>query len=959
MFKRTHNINQNCEAKSLPSQHKSLFNFHFASHRGPDKSSSDPYSKRNRFSFPRCGDVGYIAKQKYVRISGLASLSILIILLALSIYPITLKHDSAEATSIESNTTLTMTQGSSSANLSITPKDTTGTFSSSTTAETAQFGITTNNYTGYTLTISASDNKGLLTNTDTTITTNNTLSSISSAIDSSTFSSSTALNGKWGYKPSKYNSSSNVAFLPSPTTTASTLDTTSIANPTVANDYTIGLGARVDYDVPAGTYTNTFILSAVGNPIPYTITYADNSGDSTVANLPVATSNATSATSTTLSPTIPTRVGYNFKAWCDELTTTSGTVCPGTEYEAEAPYGIDQTSSNIATLYATWTPKTYSMKVNFSGYGVTSVQIRTGAGTSGELIGTVTTSGGEIAGLSYTRTYYLYPVLTTNYKVLSWEKNDEYGTISSATEQNPSYTIGLGNAEVTIIGQPVYMQDLTKSMCKAIASDVPITLKDKRDNQDYTARYINTASTTGTDQGTCWMTQNLRFGYNAANPATSTITLTPDTSNVTTNRTLTTYDLVEYGQEGEQCHDTAGAGGAATNNCIHSGTVKAENTYDGVAQNTVWYNYPFASAGSVTDANKTAVATESICPKGWTLPTATQTINIASSTDSTTYIANFSPVTGGMYSNGSSMNIERGYWWGNETYGSTMRQYLGYDHENNRLYTTNTHVTLAFYIRCVSDDHTIADLTYMQDMTSKVANNTADGATATLIDRRDNKSYNIAKINGNVWMTENLRLGYNIDNPETSTLTLSVTDSDVKTDKTLDIYDLVSRGKNITDKNQCWGQWNDTTGWGPGYQYNCMHSGATEHSGGMTVYYNYALATAGTIIDESTSSSSPSTNITEATESICPRGWSLPSKTQLDTIGGSDDSTYVSDFSPVFGGYYLSGILHYEDTMNYWWSSTSYAPGYRYSLYYNGSGLHVNRMLLRLGGEAVRCVQAE
>ena len=62
------------------------------------------------------------------------------------------------------------------ASLDVTPHNTTGTFSSSSADDSVAFSVSTNNYKGYTLSISSSTNNdtGLLTNTDTNIITNNT-----------------------------------------------------------------------------------------------------------------------------------------------------------------------------------------------------------------------------------------------------------------------------------------------------------------------------------------------------------------------------------------------------------------------------------------------------------------------------------------------------------------------------------------------------------------------------------------------------------------------------------------------------------------------------------------------------------------------------------------------------------------------------------------------------------------
>ena len=153
---------------------------------------------------------------------------------------------------------------------------------------------------------------------------------------------------------------------------------------------------------------------------------------------------------------------------------------------------------------------------------------------------------------------------------------------------------------------------------------------------------------------------------------------------------------------------------------------------------------------------------------------------------------------------------------------------------------------------------------------------------------------------------------------------------------------------------ECYGSYNTTTGkgWGPSYENSCIHSGTIKALGDLpSNWYNYTLASAGTIIDENTSSSNPATNTTEATESICPKGWTLPSRTQIDS------QRNVNSFSPVLGGNYNNGTLYDEDTYGYWWGSTAYNGASRFSLNYNGSSLYTGNRTRR-NGVYVRCVQA-
>ena len=118
-----------------------------------------------------------------------------------------------------------------------------------------------------------------------------------------------------------------------------------------------------------------------------------------------------------------------------------------------------------------------------------------------------------------------------------------------------------------------------------------------------------------------------------------------------------------------------------------------------------------------------------------------------------------------------------------------------------------------------------------------------------------------------------------------------------------------------------------------------------------TSWYNYTLASAGTITGTN--------NTTTATQSICPKGWTLPTQTQIDSLsGGSSSTTYVGSFSPVLGGRYSNGTLHNESTRGLWWGVTAYNGVFRYILGYNGSSLYTYKDALRCYGYYMRCVQA-
>ena len=89
----------------------------------------------------------------------------------------------------------------------------------------------------------------------------------------------------------------------------------------------------------------------------------------------------------------------------------------------------------------------------------------------------------------------------------------------------------------------------------------------------------------------------------------------------------------------------------------------------------------------------------------------------------------------------------------------------------------------------------------------------------------------------------------------------------------------------------------------------------------------YAIASAGTIVNKNNTDNSG--NLNTATESVCPKGWTLPNKKQLD------NNRSTTEFSPVLGGYYSDAALKYETTQGLWWGSEASNSTRSYVLLYD------------------------
>ena len=200
---------------------------------------------------------------------------------------------------------------------------------------------------------------------------------------------------------------------------------------------------------------------------------------------------------------------------------------------------------------------------------------------------------------------------------------------------------------------------------------------------------------------------------------------------------------------------------------------------------------------------------------------------------------------------------------------------------------------------------------YMQDLKdSTLAQEVCVAEHPTIVfDSRDDQAYSIRRINGRCWMAQNLRFGYNINNPDTTTLEIYSETTNISTQYTknaplsLQIYNINKYGS-----SQCAN--NTSTG---GYVNPCMYSGIIDKVDAPysefdvpTVWYNYAAASAGTIAGAQ--------NTSTANYDLCPAGWRLSDYwTEIDSIVGTD---YLSLFEPTHGGHITHGGVRLNTHVN-------------------------------------------
>ena len=529
--------------------------------------------------------------------------------------------------------------------------------------------------------------------------------------------------------------------------------------------------------------------------------------------------------------------------------------------------------------------------------------------------------------------------------------NDTYTLSFGAKVDNTIASGAYSNAlTVAVTAEPraiVYIQDLTLSDCQSQASDADLTVKDKRDDNDYTVRYIN---------GACWMTQNLRLSGGQ--------TLTSEGSNVVGSWEFPNNSL------------TLG------NSYTEARSILSDNPNpDTALEYGGYYNICAASAGTVCSSSSAQDATQDICPKGWRLPTLDEASSITSD------VSAFSPVYSGYYDDGSLYDTDSGgYWWLATAYGRNSQYYI--DYYRDGLNTSNYYdKNYGRSVRCIRStpgtltinfngngstsgstasqqivagntaslnangftrngyaftgwntaadgsgtsyadgaDYAVTPATgnttvtlyaqwgpSIQDFTNAQCQSLASNNNYTVYDERDGSDYTVRYINGACWMTQNLRLS--------GGRTLTSVDSNVTRDWAFPSNSLTA-GDSYTEARS-------------------LISSNTSYGG----YYNYCAASAGTVCSQTKA---------DATQDICPKGWRLPTNSEQSGITG-----YVSAFSPTYSGRYGGSSPTFIGSYGFWWSATADDnKNYQNYLVYRGGSLDTSGGLKNLGF-SVRCIRS-
>ncbi|MBR3052410.1 hypothetical protein IKG60_02200 [Candidatus Saccharibacteria bacterium] len=302
--------------------------------------------------------------------------------------------------------------------------------------------------------------------------------------------------------------------------------------------------------------------------------------------------------------------------------------------------------------------------------------------------------------------------------------------------------------------------------------------------------------------------------------------------------------------------------------------------------------------------------------------------------------------------------------------------------------------TINFYAVTNPNLPTLADVTYMQDVTSDMVANTAEEMTFTLKDKRDEQEYTVAKLkDGKLWMTSNLNLA--------GGTALDATNTDVTSDyiagfttgggltKTgntivLPVSATITSGTSLSSD-----QFSDNS---TAYVFNSGNNTADCTSDKPCNSYYYWIAA--TLGGKQSNGGTAVENYHNAAASICPKGWRLPTSTtsnadaRIDSnwktgdwyalataYGANLENNYYDDsimtranfYSqagpnsdvPRFlsaGRYLTSSLFEHGGSFGFYWSSTLSSDASAHRLGFNSSSVYSATVDYRRHGNSVRCL---
>ncbi|MBR3320244.1 InlB B-repeat-containing protein, partial [Candidatus Saccharibacteria bacterium] len=462
---------------------------------------------------------------------------------------------------------------------------------------------------------------------------------------------------------------------------------------------------------------------------------------------------------------------------------------------------------------------------------------------------------------------------------------------SSSNRRDTSYSIRC------IKDKPI-MQNVSE-WADSVAEGETITAMDSRDGNDYSVARINNR---------LWMTQNLRI----------TGTIPASGSNFTgSDFNVSEYDLTDSTNCTEE--------DVSVSNPLGFSNVCSKTGVDSEGNPTAWYDFAAASAGTVKGYSNTSSPTGDICPSGWRLPTNSEQTNLVSTLDSDYTI--FRPVYSGVYFGGTLSHFGTyGLWWSSDSSSYVSRYRIAYVGDALDA-GSGSHRVRGYSVRCIKDEPTMQEVSSWGDSLT-------EGQEMTAVDSRDGSAYTVARIGGQLWMTQNLRITGTIpaDGSNFTGSDFNVSEYDLETDGAT-----YCSGIDVTSEDP------------KGFTNVCSHIGV-DSSGVTTGWYNFPAASAGTVVGY------PNSNPT--TGDICPSGWRLPSITEeeglISALGSSPEL-----FKPVTGGGYYNGN-NTDIGVGRWWSLSASGGNNRgFMSYKNTTGTLQIGAYSQFNGFYIRCIKKD
>ncbi len=273
---------------------------------------------------------------------------------------------------------------------------------------------------------------------------------------------------------------------------------------------------------------------------------------------------------------------------------------------------------------------------------------------------------------------------------------------------------------------------------------------------------------------------------------------------------------------------------------------------------------------------------------------------------------------------------------------------------------------------CEATTTPLASATRLDTDGSHSGDNTYVPST-TLTDTRGGRYVVRKYADGNCWMAQNLNLSLSTS----TTLTNANTDLNSKTSWTPTVNTSSSVPANssnptsYTRGNKC------CSGTASNTNQTCNTTDTGDQTNHVGIIYNWYAATA--MSGTSSMVSPDATNTVDAQDSICPKGWRLPTggtsnKTNTNgnkysfynllttkySVASSEAGSVKMRSNPlsfIFSGYYGSGSLYNEGSNGSYWSSSAYTSSTgAYSMTFSKTYVYLQNNGNKQYGRSIRCV---